>query len=269
MDLFTRARHCLDLCDVEAKLQATHALAADWRAGTVDLDEEQTPAPAGPVGRPQRPELVDARRLARRSLASEEGRAALIHAVAHIEFNAINLALDAAYRFRGLPRDYYADWLRVADEEARHFAMLQGRLDDLGYTYGDFPAHDGLWDMAVRTANDALHRMALVPRVLEARGLDVSPAMIERLYSAADTATAGILEVILAEEVAHVEIGTRWYRHLCQQRGLDPHETFFALIDAYLGGKVRGPFHHEARLRAGFTEAELARLEAGGKPPRS
>lgn len=178
MNLFHQAKYCLDLVEVEAKLESTHRLVRDWREGHVgsNSSDEPEPEPAGPVGRPERPELVDARRLPRRTLASEEGRAALIHAVAHIEFNAINLALDAVYRFRGLPADYYGDWLRVADEEARHFALLQERLHDFGHEYGDFPAHNGLWDMAVRTAHDPLHRMALVPRVLEARGWMSAPA---------------------------------------------------------------------------------------------
>jgi uncharacterized ferritin-like protein (DUF455 family) len=190
-----------------------------------------------------------------------EGRAALAHAVAHIEFNAINLALDAAYRFRGLPDGYYGDWLSVAADEARHFRMMNERLAAMGHAYGDFPAHDGLWDMARQTAGDCLVRMALVPRVLEARGLDVTPGMIQRLDAAGDSATAGALRVILAEEVRHVAIGTRWFRWCCAQEGLEPRVTFLELLERYYGAPPRGPFNLEARLAAGFTPAEMEALE--------
>lgn len=220
--------------------------------------------PIGAPGRPPRPRLVEPSRLPRRRLGGDEGRAALVHAVAHIEFNAINLALDALYRFRGMPPDFYVDWLSVASDEARHFEMLQERLRGLGYAYGDFPAHDGLWEMAEKTAGDCLERMALVPRVLEARGLDVTPGMMQRLGQVGDHATVAILDVILAEEVRHVEIGTRWFRHCCALADLDPETTFFDLLERHFGGTVRGPFNLEARLQAGFTAAEMARLEGSG-----
>jgi uncharacterized ferritin-like protein (DUF455 family) len=190
----------------------------------------------------------------RRKLTTPAGRAALVHAIAHIEFNAINLALDAVYRFRGLPSAFYDDWLQVAAEEAEHFLMLRRRLATLGHAYGDFDAHNGLWEMAVRTAHDPLLRMALVPRVLEARGLDVTPGMMERLRAAGDPETVEILAVILREEIGHVAIGTRWFRHLCDQRGLDPDRTFGELITEYMPGRIRPPFHEAARREAGFTE---------------
>ena len=212
-------------------------------------------------GRPSRPRLVQPRELPQRGLASIEGRAALIHAVAHIEFNAINLAWDAVARFRGLPLDYYRDWVGVAVDEARHFGWLAARLADLGYEYGDFDAHDGLWDMAVRTADSCLARMALVPRVLEARGLDVTPGMILRLRKAGDDETARILEAILAEEVAHVAAGSRWFAWCCEREGLDPASTFEQLVSQHLRGALRGPFNAKARLAAGFSAAELARLD--------
>jgi uncharacterized ferritin-like protein (DUF455 family) len=215
-------------------------------------------------GRPGRPKLVAPGRLARRGLGSLEGRQALIHAVAHIEFNAINLGLDAALRFAGMPDDYYRDWLSVAADEARHFTMLNQRLGELGMSYGDLPAHSGLWDMAEKTAHDPLVRMALVPRVLEARGLDVTPGMIERLNNAGDERTVALLEIILEEEEAHVAIGTRWFRHLCQERNMEPEATFESLLVRYFDGKLRGPLNVPARLRAGFTEPELERLTALG-----
>ncbi|MBA1149217.1 ferritin-like domain-containing protein, partial [Ectothiorhodospiraceae bacterium WFHF3C12] len=201
-------------------------------------------------------------RLPRRRLGSAEGRAALYHAVAHIEYNAIHLGLDAVYRFRGLPEGYYDDWMRVADDEARHYTMLAERLAELGYRYGDFPAHNGLWEMAEETAHDVMIRMALVPRVLEARGLDVTPGMIERLREAGDGAGVAILERILAEEVPHVAIGSHWFRHFCDRRGLAPESTFRALVSDYMRGRLKGPFNVDARLAAGFSEAELRALEA-------
>lgn len=208
-------------------------------------------------GRPARPQLVDPRAVPLRGLGSAEGRAALVHAVAHIEFNAVNLALDAALRFDGLPADYYADWISVAQDEARHFALLSGRLVELGYAYGDFCAHNGLWEAAQKTAHDPLVRMALVPRVLEARGLDVTPNLIRRLVEVGDEATAAILRVILEEEVRHVAIGTRWFRHLCAQRGMDSAATFRALIAEHRV-RLQRPFNLEARTRAGFDPGELS-----------
>jgi uncharacterized ferritin-like protein (DUF455 family) len=186
----------------------------------------------------------------------------LLHALAHIEFNAINLAWDAVYRFRSMPTEFYADWIRVADEEARHFELLSQRLAEYGHEYGDFPAHDGLWHMARETAHDILVRMALVPRVLEARGLDVTPSMITRLDQTGDGASAAVLETILRDEIGHVQIGTRWFFHVCRLRGLDPLECFRALLAEYAPGRIRGPFNVAARAQAGFGPAEMALLES-------
>jgi uncharacterized ferritin-like protein (DUF455 family) len=191
-----------------------------------------------------------------------EGRAALLHAVAHIEFNAINLALDAAWRFRGLPREFVLDWVGVAADEARHFRLLRDRLAALGYAYGDFPAHNGLWDMAEKSAGRCLARMALVPRLLEARGLDVTPGMIARFRSLGDLESVAILETILREEVGHVAIGTRWFEWCCAREGVAPGETFLALLREVARGALRGPFNMEARRAAGFDDAELERLAA-------
>lgn len=251
--------------DPAAKCEATRALhAADSSAlaaaGGSALD---VPIP----GRPERPALVHPSKVGRRGLGTETGRAALIHAIAHIEFNAINLGLDAAYRFRGMPVDYYADWLSMAADESRHFQMLSARLNDLGYVYGDFDAHNGLWEMAVKTADDAMVRMALVPRVLEARGLDVTPGMIDKLRQVGDHASVAIFEQILEEEVPHVEIGTRWFRYLAEPRGLDPDATFFRLLDEYMNGGPPGPYNIPARREARFSEDELDQLTArNGRP---
>ncbi len=208
-------------------------------------------------GRPLKPELVRPRDVPSRGLGSEEGRAALCHAVAHIEFNAINLALDAGLRFAEMPEAYYADWLSVAQDEARHFLMMRERLIQLGYDYGDFAAHNGLWEAAEKTTEDVLVRMACVPRVLEARGLDVTPNLINRLREVGDLDTMAVLNVILSEEVRHVEIGTRWFRHCCEARALDPAPTFRRLLAEH-GIILRPPFNHAARERAGFLPEELA-----------
>lgn len=266
------ALHCWALRDPEEKRAATHAACADFRDGALPLAEAahwpEIPATAA-VGRPTRPALVAPRRLASRGLGSREGRAAFLHAIAHIEFNAINLAWDAVLRFPGMPHGYYADWVACADDEARHFALLCARLADFGQSYGDFDAHGGLWDMAERTAGDVLERMALVPRVLEARGLDVTPAMIDKLVQLGDPDTVAILEVILREEVAHVAAGTRWFHHLCAQRGLAPRPTFIALLQRHARDVLRGPFNRPARRAAGFDDAELdalAELDAAPRP---
>lgn len=248
----------LELSDPAEKCRAAAALARNREVSFED--REIPPSPIGVPGRPAKPLLVDPSQLPRRRLGGAEGRAALIHAIAHIEFNAINLALDAAYRYRDLPDSFTLDWLSVAADEARHFQMLQGRLQELGFSYGDFPAHDGLWEMAQKTAGHCVARMALVPRVLEARGLDVTPGMIERLSGAGDTATVAILEVILEEEVRHVAIGSRWFRFCCEREGLPPLETFLSLLRRHFG-KPKGPFNLDARLLAGFTPEEMSALD--------
>lgn len=262
-DLFAAVGHALQCTEVDAKLAAVAALPAlDIGAHSGDIDT--APAPVAncqaAAGRPARPRLVSPLAVPRRSPHTVAGRAALVHALAHIEFNAVNLALDATYRFRGLPREYYRDWLGVAQEEAQHFVLLRTHLRTLGYDYGDFPAHDGLWDMAVKTAHDPLARMALVPRVLEARGLDASPALIAKFAAVGDTAAVAILTTIARDEVAHVRIGTDWYRHLCVQRGIDPLTTFQTLLRVYNAPRVRPPFAIDARHAAGFSDAELAVL---------
>lgn len=261
-NLFDAARRCLDCADVAEKIELTQTIAARFATGGLDLDAGEKPQSIGVPGRPTRPVLVDPRHLPQRKLGSVEGRVALIHAVAHIEFNAINLALDAVYRFRGMPSEYYSDWIQIAADEARHFSMLSARLAELGYAYGDFDAHDGLWEMAVKTAGSCLARMALVPRVLEARGLDVTPGMIARLRAIGDLETVAILEVILDEEVAHVAAGSRWFAWCCAQLDCDPADTFDQLLVTHLRGSLRGPFNTEARLRAGFSELELERIAA-------
>lgn len=213
-------------------------------------------------GRPATPDLVAPTAVPRRRLGSVAGRIALIHAIAHIEFNAINLALDAVYRFAGMPKDYYLDWARVAADESRHFSMLSRRLEQLGSHYGAMPAHNGLWEMALKTDEDCLARMALVPRVLEARGLDVTPDMISRLDAQGDHETVALLKIILDEEVAHVRIGTRWFHHCCALEALEPDQTFIQLLSEHMADRIRPPLNDSARRAAGFSDQEMRDLKA-------
>ncbi|CAN5601510.1 ferritin-like domain-containing protein [soil metagenome] len=260
--LFATARACLDARTPADKLARTFAVAEAFARGELAIEKHAPPPePIGMPGRPGTPRLVHPRDLPRRGLGTPEGRAAFLHAIAHIEFNAIDLAWDAVYRFRGLPAAYYADWVGVAADEARHFTLLRGRLRELGHDYGDFDAHNGLWEMAEKTAHDGLARMALVPRVLEARGLDVTPGMIIKLRAIGDEASAEILETILREEVAHVAAGSRWFRWFCARQQVEPEPAFRALLAQYARGALHGPFNIEARSAAGFSDEELAALE--------
>lgn len=269
-DLFAAAHRCLLAATPDDKLSLTFAAADAFARGALVADDDAPPpTPIAMPGRPPRPRLVHPRDLPRRGLGSIAGRAAFVHAIAHIEFNAIDLAWDAVYRFRGMPPAFYADWVTVANDEARHFALLRTRLQALGHDYGDFDAHNGLWEMAEKTAGDVLARMALVPRVLEARGLDVTPGMIVRLREGGDEDTVAILEVILREEVAHVAAGSRWFRWCCAQRGVDAEPTFRALLAEYARAVLHGPFNREARSAAGFSEAELDALVAAVDDPRT
>jgi len=267
--LHARARACIEEPEPERKLEATLELAREIRGGAlrppVDPGETPPPAPIPSPGRPASLRLVPPTRVPRRRLGRAEGRAHLLHALAHIEFNAVDLAWDAVYRFRGLPERYYRDWAGVAAEEAAHFVLLRRRLREFGYDYGDLPAHDGLWRMAVATAGDPLLRMALVPRVLEARGLDVTPGMQRRLREAGDAASADLLTIILRDEIGHVDLGGRWFRYLCGVRGLEPRRAWIDLVRRHAPGIVRGPLQQGLRLRAGFTPAELEELNAHAK----
>jgi len=260
-NLFAWARQCLECADPAAKCKLTGLAVEALQAGQLECKSIDEPQVIGAPGRPARPHLVAPRNLPRRRLGSTEGRASLLHALAHIEFNAINLAWDAVYRFRNMPEAFYGDWAKVAYEEAYHFRLLCERLADFGHAYGDFDAHDGLWEMACKTAHDPLVRMALVPRVLEARGLDVTPGMIQRLEQAGDERSVEVLKIILRDEIGHVEIGTRWFRYLCGERNLDPDVTFARLVQEYMQGQVKQFFHYAARERAGFSKVEMDYLE--------
>jgi len=245
------------------KTEAVDKLYQHWCTGKLIRGTELAIQPIEIPGRPDLPRLVDPRKLSRRSTSSDAGRIGLLHAITHIEFNAINIALDAAYRFRQMPDQFVTDWLLVANEEARHFSLMNEYLSDSGSFYGELDAHDGLWQMVCKTREDVLHRMALVPRVMEARGLDVTPGMIKRFSDIGDLRAVEILQVIYGDEVGHVRIGNYWYQYLCKQRQLDAIDTFRKLVDHYLKGKLHGPFNWPARLEAGFEADELEAMEQG------
>ncbi|HEY9210312.1 MAG TPA: ferritin-like domain-containing protein [Methylotenera sp.] len=243
------------------KAEGVKCLNAAWLAGQVALNSAAILSePVDIPGHPERPMLVSPREVGKRSMRTPEGRAALIHALAHIEFNAINLALDAVWRFADMPQQYYADWLKVAAEEAYHFGLLNGYLLNMGYQYGDFNAHNSLWEMAERTQGDVLARMALVPRTMEARGLDASPPLRNKFVQIGDTDAAEILDIILRDEIGHVAIGNHWFNWLCEKRGLEPIACYEALAKQYSAPAMRKPLNIEARRKAGFTEEELSRL---------
>ncbi len=256
MELRQLALNALATADINEKLAAVAVIVADTA-----LDAgAQIDTPSGLPGRPAQPELIAATDVPRRGIGSREGRAALIHALAHIEFNAINLALDVVWRFAGMPPNFYREWMQVAREEALHFSMLRAHLQTLGFDYGDFPAHNGLWEMAEKTSADVLARLALVPRTLEARGLDASPPMRDKLLAVGDTKAAAIIDIILRDEIRHVAVGNFWYRQVCSERGLDPIATYATLAERYDAPRLRGPFNREARLAAGFEQAEIDAL---------
>ncbi len=261
-ELRAAARAAWAIAEPRAKAAAASAIGeavAAGAAGALRPDPCAAFDDATRPGRPGAPRLVHPRDVPQRGVGSDEGRAALLHAIAHIEFNAIDLALDAVWRFGGLPEAWYLDWAGVAAEEALHFGLLADELGRRGHAYGDFDAHDGLWAMALRTRGDALARVALVPRLMEARGLDVTPQIQARLASAGDEAGRAILQRILDDEVGHVAIGNRWYAWLCAREGVDPLGGWDALASRHGASSPRPPFNRDARLRAGFTEAELAR----------
>lgn len=262
MDLFIASLEALLEPDATRKCQGVDALYHSWLSGEVTLDAGAPVRLIDPPGRPARPMLVPPLQVPRRKMTTLSGRAAMIHALAHIEFNAINLALDAAYRFRGMPKEFYGDWLKVAAEEALHFRLLREHLRSMGFDYGDFPAHNGLWEMAVKTAHDPLVRMALVPRVLEARGLDATPAIVEKLKSVNDTRAVEILSIVERDEIGHVAIGSRWYLYVCEQRGMEPLTTFKRLLKEYDAPPLKPPFNYVGRKAGGFSEAELGWLKS-------
>ena len=261
-ELRSQALQALLSQNPEQKIATTLYLRA-WPATFSIANQQHFETPANLPGCPERPELCSHLNIPKRSPFTPEGLAALLHAVTHIEFNAINLALDAIWRFADMPDAYYLDWLKVAAEEAQHFSLLRAHLQSMGYDYGDFPAHTGLWDMTAKTSDDVMARMALVPRTLEARGLDATPPMQAKLRKVGTPQAlkaVDILDIILRDEIGHVAIGNHWYRYLCAQRGLDPLATYALLARQYGAPRIKGPLNLDARRKAGFEEAELTLL---------
>jgi uncharacterized ferritin-like protein (DUF455 family) len=262
-ELRSQALLLLSIKDPGTKCSAVAQLREQYLAGDINLNSKVllSDKDVDIPGRPDAPILVNPGLVKRRSMVTAEGRAVLIHALAHIEFNAINLALDAVWRFAGMPQEYYEDWLRVAAEEAYHFDLLNQHLHTQGFKYGDFPAHNSLWEMVSKTTESILARMALVPRTMESRGLDALPPIQEKLAQANDHEAVRLLQIILNDEVGHVEIGNRWFNYMCQKDHLDPIKAYADLVEKYEAPKLRGPFNYAARKAAGFTEAELAALD--------
>lgn len=244
---------------LESNADKKAALTRSLTAAVIDSSEVIL-EPANIPGRPDKPELIPHFQLKQRSVNTIEGRAALIHSLAHIELNAIDLALDVIWRFHGMPDDFYLQWINVAREEALHFQLLRDHLHSMGYIYGSFPAHPALWEMAEKTKHDLLARISLVPRTMEARGLDASPLVKAKLLKAGDVNGGEILDIILRDEIGHVAVGNHWYRWLCKQRGLDEIEAYAELIEKYGAPHPKGPFNIEGRRAAGFTEKEIDQL---------
>lgn len=260
-NLFEIAQQCILTTDAVQKVHLTQVAARAWQQQQLNLHVSNPAEPILHPGQPAQLQLVAPKFVPKRTLNSREGLRALLHALAHIEFNAINLAWDAVYRFRDLPTQFYMDWIEVAQQESEHFFLLHEQLQRLDCQYGDLPAHNGLWEMAIDTSEDVMIRMALVPRVLEARGLDATPEIIAKLRHKGETRLIEILEIILREEVDHVAKGTHWFRFCCQTRQLDPQNTFLSLIQQHFKGQLKGTLNREARLAAGFTEEELMALK--------
>jgi len=260
-NIFDLARQCLQHTDINEKLSTTHLAFQLLKKGQLSFENTQAACPISQTQFPIKPELLKPRYMPKRSVHTTAGIGAIFHSLAHIEFIAIYLAWDIIYRFRDLPEKFYRDWLLVADEEAQHFALIQQHLQSLGYEYGDLPAHQGLWEHAEETAEDILARLAIVPRCMEARGLDVTPAIIEKFKAVNDANSVALLERILKDEIGHVAIGSYWFKSLCQQQGFNSEIKYQQLLQQYYHGKPKGPFNREMRIIAGFSTAEIDWLE--------
>ncbi len=262
LELRETALAILASTDAQSKVKQLHYLFDEYQLGRVGLAISrrlEDPSLNLP-GRPSKPELVPPLEVPKRRMDTLEGRAILLHSLAHIEFNAMNLALDAIWRFSDMPQAYYEDWLKVAKEESYHFSLVNEHMQSLGYCYGDFPAHNSLWEMVERTSDAVIARMALVPRTMEARGLDAVPGIRDRFKQVKESRAVEILEIILHDEIGHVLIGNRWFNFLCSKAGLSPITTYRDLARKYCAPTLRGPFNVEARKQAGFTSEELSIL---------
>ena len=260
-NLYQEAKSCFLSANPDDKVALTYQVCAAWQDKKLSWQEGESVEHLLQPGRLAKPEIVMPKEIGKRKLNKEEGRAALIHALAHIELTAVNLAWDSVYRYRDMPKAYYQDWVQCAQEEAEHFTLLRDRLREMGYDYGSFPVHNELWKMAITTADDLMDRMGIVHRVFEARALDVIPQTLKKFQDKNDTRMVKILTQICNEEIGHVSSGTRWFHYRCKQAQLDPDTTFFSLIEKYMKQPLSGPFNHEARLATGFSQNEIDYLE--------
>lgn len=256
-NIFHLAFQCLIESDIDKKLSMSIDAVKKIKSGSVEYTVSNLEVENVMPGRPDKPELIKPQDVARRNMHTEEGRAAMVHSFAHIEFNAINLAWDLICRFQDMPKEFYLDWAQVAGEETKHFKLLRDYLNRKGYDYGSFPAHDGLWTIAEQTKHDVLLRLAVVPRIMEARGLDVTPDLIERFRQAKDDEMVAILELILEEEIGHVMFGTKWYRFICHRMEKDPEENFRKIMNDFLPSSKTKKINKNARLQAGFSQTEI------------
>jgi uncharacterized ferritin-like protein (DUF455 family) len=264
IELRQAALEILAFTDAQVKVSQAFQLFDQYQRQLIELDVAAVlnDLDLGLPGRPLKPKLVLPKMVPKRRMDTPEGRAGLLHSLAHIEFNAMNLALDAIWRFSDMPKEYYEDWLKVAKEEAYHFSLVNAHMQSSGFSYGDFPAHNSLWEMVERTTDSVIARMALVPRTMEARGLDAVPAIRDRFKQIKETRAVEILEIILHDEIGHVLIGNRWFNFLCDADNLSPIAAYRELAEKYSAPILKGPFNLEARKQAGFTVEELNLLGA-------
>ncbi|CDZ27476.1 ferritin-like domain-containing protein [Neorhizobium galegae] len=241
--------------DLDIKTRLAQETATRWFERRLSLRSPLDPPLPERPGRPAKPELVPPKAVGKRSLHTVNGRIATLHAIAHIELNAVDLALDIVARFatEPVPNSFFDGWMQVAFEEAKHFRMVRARLNDMGADYGDMPAHDGLWQAAHSTRNDLTARLAVVPLILEARGLDVTPSLQAKMRETGDLESAAVLDVIYNDEKGHVAIGAKWFRFLCARERKDPAATFQQLVRANFRGSLKAPFNDIARAEAGLT----------------
>lgn len=249
------ASRAIRATDLDQKTMLTQDVATRWRERRLSLRLPLDILPPDRPGRPDKPDLVSPTKMVRRSLHSRRGRVALLHAIAHIELNAVDLALDIVARFAAapMPQSFFDGWMQVAYEEAKHFKLVRQRLQALDADYGDMPAHDGLWQAAHDTRNDLTARLAVVPLILEARGLDVTPSLRAKMREAGDHDSAAVLDIIYEDEKKHVAIGAKWFRFLCAREGKDAAETFRRLVRSNFRGGFKPPFNDLARAAAGLT----------------
>lgn len=261
MNLFEQAEHCFLCADPLEKMQLTADTAAQFKAGQLSWDESPIFTDYTDPGRLSRPAIIEPQKLKKYAFKKQIGKAASIHALAHIELTAVNLAWDSVYRYRGLPQQFYQDWVQCAYEESTHFLLLRESLQALGFEYGDFSVHGELWNMASTTRASILERMGVVHRVFEARALDVIPFAQQRFDAVGDKKMVETLNVIANEEIGHISSSSRWFQYQCDLEKIDSEQTFYQLLAKYLNAPPRGPFNRQARLESGFSVAEIEHLE--------